>query len=43
VDGPTPADAYVLHVEPRTRAAVLERLRGDRAVAFAEPFDRAFR
>jgi anti-sigma factor RsiW len=39
VDGPTSTDAYVLHVEPGRQAAVLERLRADRAVALAEPLD----
>ena len=37
VDGPTPADAYVLHVAADRRAAVLARLKGDRNVSLAEP------
>ncbi len=37
VDGPTSADAYVLHVAADRRAAVLARLKTDRDVALAEP------
>jgi hypothetical protein len=37
VDGPTPADAYVLHVAAERRAAVLARLKDDRNVSLAEP------
>jgi hypothetical protein len=39
VDGPTSADAYVLHVEPGRLAVVLQQLRGERTVALAEPLD----
>ncbi len=39
VDGPTSADAYVLHVAADRRAAVLARLKGDRNVSLAEPID----
>jgi anti-sigma factor RsiW len=42
-DGPTPTGAYVLHVEPGRQAAVLQELRGDRAVVLAEPLDGAAR
>jgi anti-sigma factor RsiW len=41
VDGPTPADAFLLHVPPQSRAAVLSRLRADRHVVMAEPIDKA--
>ena len=37
VDGPTAADAYVLHVAADRRAAVLARLKTDRDVALAGP------
>ena len=43
VDGPTSADAYVLHVAPERHAAVLARLKGDPNVALAEPLDGAGR
>jgi hypothetical protein len=39
VDGPTAADAYVLHVPAPERAATLERLRGRGEVVLAEPVD----
>jgi hypothetical protein len=39
VDGPTPTDAYVLHVDPARRAAVLAGLKRDRSVSLAEPID----
>jgi hypothetical protein len=39
VDGPTAADAYVLHVAPARRAAVLAALRARREVVLAEPID----
>jgi anti-sigma factor RsiW len=39
VDGPTSADAYVLHVAPDRRATVLARLKGAPAVSLAEPID----
>jgi len=41
VDGPTAADAYVLHVAPGERAAVLISLRARREVVLAEPIDAA--
>jgi anti-sigma factor RsiW len=39
VDGPTTADAYVLHVAADRRGAVLARLKGDRNISMAEPID----
>ncbi len=39
VDGPTTADAYVLHVEPGRRAEALSRLRANGDVQLAEPID----
>ncbi|MEO8813228.1 MAG: zf-HC2 domain-containing protein [Caulobacteraceae bacterium] len=39
VDGPTAADAWVLRVPAGERAAALGRLRGQAAVALAEPID----
>lgn len=39
VDGPTTADAYVLHVEPARRADALSRLRANHDVQLAEPID----
>ena len=39
VDGPTAANAYVLHVPDAERARALSRLRGDPAVVLAEPLD----
>jgi hypothetical protein len=39
VDGPTSADAYVLHVPAAERAAVLAQLRGRPQIALAEPVD----
>ena len=39
VDGPTTADAYVLHVEPGRRADALSRLRANGDVQLAEPID----
>ena len=39
VDGPTPADAYVLRVPPAERTAALGRLRGQKAIELAEPVD----
>ena len=41
VDGPTPADAFLLHVAPQSRPAALSRLRADRHVVMAEPIDKA--
>ena len=37
VDGPTSADAYVLHVAADRQAAVLARLKTDRNISLAEP------
>jgi hypothetical protein len=39
VDGPTTTDAYVLHVTPGRRTAVLAELKADRDVSLAEPID----
>lgn len=39
VGGPTAADAYLLHVAPADRPAILTRLRADHAVVLAEPVD----
>jgi anti-sigma-K factor RskA len=39
VDGPTVADAYLLHVPTPTRTAVLARLRRQTQVVLAEPVD----
>lgn len=39
VDGPTAANAYVLHLPTAARAQELSRLRGDAAVVLAEPLD----
>jgi hypothetical protein len=39
VDGPTAADAYVIHVPAAERAAALARLRGEAGVVLAEPID----
>jgi hypothetical protein len=39
VDGPTGADAYVLHVPPDRRAAALARLRSDDSISLAEPIE----
>jgi hypothetical protein len=39
VDGPTPADAWVLDVPAGTQAAALAALRAQAAVALAEPLD----
>jgi anti-sigma factor RsiW len=39
VDGPTAADAYVLHVPPAERAGALTRLRGRADIVLAEPID----
>jgi predicted anti-sigma-YlaC factor YlaD len=41
VDGPTPADAYLLHVPERQRDRSLARLRADNDVQMAEPIDGA--
>jgi hypothetical protein len=39
VDGPTAADAYLLHVPSAERAAALVRLKGQADVVLAEPID----
>jgi anti-sigma factor RsiW len=39
VDGPTAADAYVLHVPQAERAGALTRLRGQADIVLAEPID----
>jgi hypothetical protein len=41
VDGPTSADAYLLHVAPQRRQAALARLKADDNVQMAEPIDGA--
>lgn len=41
VDGPTPADAYVLRVPPTERLATLARLRARADIVLAEPIDPA--
>ncbi|MBW8743378.1 MAG: zf-HC2 domain-containing protein [Sphingomonas sp.] len=41
VDGPTAANAYVLHLPVAGRTQALDRLRGDAAVVLAEPLDAA--
>ena len=43
VDGPTDADAYLLHVPARQRNIALARLRADDDVQMAEPIDGALR
>jgi anti-sigma factor RsiW len=41
VDGPTPANAYVLHIPDAERSQMLGRLRANTAVVLAEPLDTA--
>lgn len=41
VDGPTPADAYLLHVAPQQREAALAKLHANANVQMAEPIDGA--
>ena len=41
VDGPTAANAYVLHIPDAERGAALARLHSDTAVVLAEPLDAA--
>ena len=41
VDGPTPADAYLLHVAPQQREAALAKLHANGNVQMAEPIDGA--
>jgi anti-sigma factor RsiW len=43
VDGPTSAGAYLIHVNPATRAAVLTKLQADDDVQLAQPVDGASR
>lgn len=39
VDGPTAADAYVLHVSPEVREEALAKLRAQAQIVLAEPID----
>lgn len=39
VGGPTSADAYLVHVQPRSRPSALARLRANDDVTMAEPID----
>lgn len=39
VDGPTEADAYLLHVDPKERGLALASLKSDSLVQLAEPID----
>jgi hypothetical protein len=39
VDGPTAADAYLLHIEPTVRTEALQRMRATHSVVLAEPVD----
>jgi hypothetical protein len=39
VDGPTPANAYLLHVAPERRQVALEKLQSDETVDLAQPID----
>ena len=41
VEGPTPANAYLLHVAPRQRQFALGRLQSDKIVQMAQPIDGA--
>ena len=41
VDGPTPANAYVLHVAPNQRPLALAKLQSDANVQMAQPIDGA--
>lgn len=41
VDGPTPANAYLLHVAPRRRQVALSKLQSDNYVQMAQPIDGA--
>lgn len=41
VDGPTPADAYVLHVSAERRQAAIAGLRAQREIVLAQPIDPA--
>lgn len=39
VDGPTPANAYLLHVAPKRRELALRKLQSDDSVQLAQPID----
>lgn len=39
VGGPTTADAYLLHVDAKTRPVAIARLQSDRSVTLAQPID----
>lgn len=39
VDGPTPSDAYLLHVAPQQRATALAKLQSNQDVQLAQPID----
>jgi hypothetical protein len=39
VDGPTPANAYLLHVTPAQRQVALRKLQSDHVVQLAQPID----
>jgi anti-sigma factor RsiW len=39
VDGPTPANAYLLHVTPAQRQVALRKLQSDHVVKLAQPID----
>ena len=39
VDGPTSADAYVLHVPAARRSEILARLKADHGISLAQPID----
>ena len=39
VDGPTPSDAYLLHVAPQQRAGALAKLQSEDDVQLAQPID----
>jgi anti-sigma factor RsiW len=39
VDGPTPSDAYLLHVAPQQRATALAKLQSNQNIQLAQPID----
>lgn len=39
VDGPTPSDAYLLHVAPQQRATALAKLQSNENIQLAQPID----
>ena len=41
VDGPTPSDAYLLHVAPQQRATALAKLQSNQNIQLAQPIDGA--